>query len=169
MELRTDDELTVTPSQVSSPANRAKSTSTTGAGATRLSGWTRTTVNFWLDASMLAVFVAMVWTATVVRFVFPPAVASKEWTLWSWNVDQWIGLHYATLCLFTLLVVLHLMLHWSWVCGVIATRFLKRADGKKQSLDEGSRTLWGVGLLILLLNFMGLAIAAAVLSIKGPM
>jgi hypothetical protein len=131
-------------------------------------GISRTMFNFCLDASMLVVFVLMLWSATIVRFVFPPAVAARAWTLWSWNVDQWIGFHYATLCVFTLLVVLHLMLHWNWVCGVLAARFMKRSDGKKPLVSEGTRTLWGVGLLIVLLNLMGLAIAAAVLTIRGP-
>jgi hypothetical protein len=118
---------------------------------------------------MLVVFVTLLWTATIVRFVFPPAMAARDWTLWSWDIDQWIGLHYATLCLFTMLVVLHLMLHWTWVCGVVTARFMKRADGKKPMADNGTRTLWGVGLLIVLLNVMGAAIAAAVLMVQQPM
>lgn len=128
----------------------------------------KTMWNFWLDATMLFVFVLMLWSSTVVRFVFPPSVSAKGWTLWSWNVDQWIGLQFGTLCCFTFLVVLHLMLHWTWICGVVASRFMRRADGKKRSVDDGTRTLWGVGLLIVLLNIMGVGIAAAVLMIQGP-
>ncbi len=146
------------------PSRRAGSAVSTKSGAS-----TRTMINFWLDTTMLIVFVLMLWSATIVRFVFPPAVTAKHWTLWSWTVDQWIGFHYATLCLFTFLVVLHLMLHWSWVCGVLAARFLRRSEGKKRSVDDGTRTLWGVGLLIVLLNIMGLAIALAVLTIHGPL
>ena len=56
------------------------------------------------------------------------------------------------------------MLHWSWVCGVLAARFLRRTEGKKRTVDDGTRTLWGVGLLILLLNVMGVGIAVAVLT-----
>ena len=137
-------------------------------GPSKSSGLSWTMVNFWLDALMLVAFVIVVWSATIVRFVFPPAVAAKNWTLWSWNVDQWIGLHYATLCLFTFLVVVHLMLHWTWICGVLAARFMTRTGGKKRTIDDGTRTLWGVGLLIVILNLMGVAIAAAVLMIQGP-
>ncbi len=128
----------------------------------------RTLVNFWLDTAMLVVFVLLVWSATIVRFVFPPAVLAKDYTLWSWNLDQWIGFQYAVLCLFTFLVLVHLMLHWTWVCGVLAARYLRRTDGKKQTPDDGTRTLWGVGLLILLLNVMGVGIALASLMIQGP-
>ena len=129
----------------------------------------RTTINFWLDFSMLVNFVVLIWTSTVVRFVFPATVTADGWTLWSWNVDQWIGLQFAVLCCFVLLVVLHLMLHWTWVCGVIASRYLRRREGKKTNVDDGTRTLWGVGLLIICLNIMGIAVAAAVLSIQGPL
>jgi hypothetical protein len=128
----------------------------------------RTVVNFWLDATMLVVFVLMVWAAAIVRFVFPPAVAAREWTLWSWNIDQWIGFQYATTCVFTFLIILHLMLHWTWICGVITSRLLRRSDGRKHAADDGTRTLWGVGLLIVLLHLMGLGIALAVLTIQGP-
>lgn len=128
----------------------------------------RTMANFWLDALMLFVLVGTLWTATVVRFVFPPSVNAKEWLLWGWTVDQWIGLSYGFLSVFTFLIVVHLMLHWTWVCGVIAARWLPRVDGKKTTVDDGIRTLWGVGLLIALLGAMGFGLGVAVLTIQGP-
>jgi hypothetical protein len=128
----------------------------------------RTLFNFWLDALMLCVFVLLVWTSTVVRFVFPPAITADNWRLWGRSLDEWMGFQFGLLCTMTLLVVLHLMLHWSWICGVIAARWLPRHDGKKRALDDGTRTLWGVGLLILLLNLMGVGIAIAVLTVAGP-
>ena len=72
------------------------------------------------------------------------------------------------LCLLTLEVLLHVMLHWPWVCGVIASRWLQRPDGKKAKMDDGRRTLVGVGFMIFLLNCMGLGIAAAALMIQKP-
>jgi hypothetical protein len=132
------------------------------------STWSRTMLNFWLDATMLIVFVLMIWSATIVRFVFPPALAARGWTLWSWNLDQWIAMQFAATGVFTFLIILHLMLHWTWICGVVTSRLLRRADGRKRTVDDGTRTLWGVGLLILLLNLMGVGIALAVLMIQGP-
>jgi hypothetical protein len=61
------------------------------------------------------------------------------------------------------------MLHWSWVCGVIGGRLLRSRDGKKRVMDDGQRTILGVGLMIVLLNVMGLGIALAVLSVRPPM
>lgn len=138
-------------------------------GPAKSSLMTRTMVNFWLDAAMLVVFLLLVWASTVIRFVFPPAVTAAEHTLWGWTVDQWIGFQYGVLCALTFLILVHLMLHWTWVCGVLTARFMKRDNGKKRTADDGTRTLWGVGLLIILLNIMGIGIAAASLMIQGPM
>jgi hypothetical protein len=166
-----------TSEEVNAPQARARSgsaresvvTQSKGDAAQKSTLMTRTMLNFWLDAGMLVVFILLLWASTVVRFVFPPAVTAAEYTLWGWTVDQWIGFQYAVLCLFTFLILLHLMLHWTWVCGVLAARFLKRDQGKKRNVDDGTRTLWGVGLLIVLLNIMGIGIAAASLMIQGPL
>ena len=128
----------------------------------------RTIVNFWLDTILLSSVLLLVVTSTVIRFVFPPALAAEDWTLWGGTIDQWIAFQYAVLCVFAFLILIHVMLHWNWICGVVTTRLLPTKDGKKRTLTEGIRTLYGVGLLIVLLNFMGLAIAAAVLMIEGP-
>ena len=126
----------------------------------------RTIVNFWLDAFMLVVFLLLLWSSTVIRFVFPPATSSSRATLWGGTLDQWIDFQFIILCLLALLILIHVMLHWTWVCGVLATRFLRAHDGRKPTFDDGTRTLYGVGFMIFLLNVMGLATAAAVLMIK---
>ena len=128
-----------------------------------------TLINFWLDVTLGVVFLAVVWTSTIVRFVFPPAVNARDWSLWSWSVDQWIAFQYVLICVLTFLVLVHVMLHWSWVCGVIASRFLRSRDGKKRKMDEGVQTIVGVGLMIVLLNIMGLGIAAAMLMVDRPL
>ena len=129
---------------------------------------TRTIVNFWLDLLLLVVFLLLLWVSTVIRFVFPPAVDSPGTTLWGGTVDQWIGLQFSVVGLLTFLLLLHVMLHWKWVCGVLASTVLRGKDGKKRTLDDGVRTLYGVGLMIVLLNILGLATAVAVLTIKTP-
>ena len=128
----------------------------------------RTLLNFWLDASLLVLLLTTAWSAVVVRFVFPPAAHAAGWTLWGWSYQQWSDFAFAALCLFALAVLLHVMLHWTWICGVVASHFLPRRNGKRRNVDDGTRTLWGVGLIIVLLNLMGLALAAAMLSVHGP-
>jgi hypothetical protein len=41
----------------------------------------RTLINFFLDNLMLAITLALVWTAFVLRFVFPAATRAGGWAL----------------------------------------------------------------------------------------
>ena len=129
----------------------------------------KTIVNFWLDSVMLTVFLLLCWIAVVVRYVFPAATDSAGWLLWGMDYSAWADIQFAVHCLFAAIVLLHVMLHWTWICGVIENWQRKRkgttAAGKA---DSGIRTLWGVGLLIVILNVLGLGIALAALSIKAP-
>lgn len=163
---RSDDCL---PSGDHSATDAVASRSTAARSQENRSGkWNKTLVNFWLDLLMLVAFVGLLWTSVIVRFVFPPAITAENWTLWGWNVDQWINLQFNLIAFFTFLVVVHLMLHWNWVCGVVASRFFSRSQGRKPTVDNGTQTLWGVGLLIVLLNVMGVGVGLAVLSLQRP-
>lgn len=124
----------------------------------------RTLVNFFLDCLLLALTLALVWNATVLRFVFPAGTHAGGWRLWGMDYDAWADLQFALLGAFLLSVLLHLMLHWNWVGSVVATRLLHRA-GK---LDDGAQTLFGVGTLIaFVLMTLGLLIAAVV-TVRPP-
>lgn len=125
----------------------------------------RTIVNLLLDTLLLATFSTLIWTAVVVRIVFPPVYDAKGWSLWGLSLDQWITIEFAMVATLTLGILLHVMLHWSWVCGVIASRVSR---DKKARLDNGTQTLYGVGLLIVILNILGAAVAFAALMIRGP-
>ena len=125
----------------------------------------RTSLNFLLDTLLLVVFSTLVFSAVVVRFVFPPASDARGWLLWGLNYDQWSTVQFAIIAIMTLGVLVHVMLHWSWVCGVVTTRL---ARSSKAKLDNGTQTIYGVALMIVILNVLGLAIAIAALSIQSP-
>jgi hypothetical protein len=133
------------------------------------SGLSRTAINFWLDATLLFSFLALLWVAFVVRFVFPPGPAAAGWKLWSWSYQQWAELQFGLLCGVALVVLVHVMLHWTWVCGVAAGWIARWRGRPKRPLDDGTRTLWGVGLIVLLVNLLGIALAAAALMIERPL
>jgi hypothetical protein len=129
----------------------------------------RTGINFCLDAFLLTVFLLLCWSSVVVRYVFPPALRVQGWTLWGGDYLVWTDIQFGCLCLMAASVLLHVMLHWPWVCGVIANWQRKRqGESSAPKQDSGSRTLWGVGLLIVILNVLGVGIAAAALCIQGP-
>jgi hypothetical protein len=133
--------------------------------ARRGRGWTWNDVTLVLVGLLLVVFMALCFAAVVVRFVFPPGPAAKGWTLWGLDYDAWGGIQFGLVAALALGVLVHVMLHWSWVCNMVAGRFLKTGQGR---VDDGLQTIYGVGLLIVLLTAVGVALAAAVLTIRGP-
>ena len=126
----------------------------------------RSVFNLLLDTVLLVAFSILAWSAVVVRFVFPPGPDARGWLLWGLDYDQWATIQFGMIAILALGILLHVMLHWSWVCGILAA---KLSRNKKAKIDDGTQTLYGVGLLIVLLNLLGLAIAVAALSIRGPL
>lgn len=128
------------------------------------SGWSWSWINLLVDTGLLVLFATLCFVAVVVRFVFPPGPAADGWTLWGLDYDAWGGLQIALLAGLAIGILVHVMLHWSWVCNVIATRLA----GRGARVDDGLQTIYGVSLLIGLLLLIGTGLAAAVLTIKGP-
>lgn len=129
--------------------------------ATRRSGVSRTIVNFWLDATLMAAFVALCWISAVLQFVFPAGVDADAYRIWGGSPLDWRNAQFVVLCILALGIILHVMLHWSWVMGVITTRML----GRRPSRDNGTHTLIGVGLLLVILHLLALGCLAAWMSL----
>lgn len=130
----------------------------------RRSSWSKATVNFWLDAVLALVFVALITVSTLLRFVFPSPTAATGWSLWGCRYDQWARAQFVILCVLGAGIVIHVMLHWSWVCGML-TR------GNAQSslrTDNGVQTIVGVVFLVALLHVVGIILLSAMLSIASP-
>lgn len=123
----------------------------------------KTILNFWLDVCLLLTFVAFGIVSTILQFVFPPGPAASGWMLWGWDYIAWRDLQFILLCIFTAEILLHVMLHWSWVCGIVTTRLLRQ----KAPTDDGIRTIYGVATLIVLLHVVGVTVAIAYLTIRG--
>ncbi len=124
----------------------------------------RTLLNFWLDVLLLLVFSLLGWVSAVLQFVFPVGTQAAGWVLWGWDYIAWRNFQFAVLCAMAMAVLLHVMLHWTWVCGVVFSQLIAQKDRP----DDGLRTLYGVGLLIVLLNILGIGFAAAHVMIDGP-
>jgi hypothetical protein len=124
----------------------------------------RTLVNFCLDALLLVITLGVIWTSCVLKLVFPPATRAVGWTLWGMGYDGWSDVQCGLLAAVALAILVHLMMHWSWVCGVIAARLLRRG-GKA---DDGVRTLYGVGTLIVLIVITTGFLIAAELALRPP-
>lgn len=127
----------------------------------------RTDVNFLLDTTLLLLFVALCICSVILEFVFPAGTKAEGWLLWSHSYNEWSRARFGILSLLTCGILLHLMLHWTWVCGVIESR-LRGKTQRKTAHDDPARTLWGVGLLILIINVAGAIIGVAAVMIQSP-
>jgi hypothetical protein len=127
----------------------------------------RTIVNFFLDLALLLVLTGLLGIAAILQFVFPQGTSAAGWKLWGYSYDAWSRLQFVLLCLLTVAILVHVMLHWTWVCSVLVCKLARRKD-KSAQLDDGSRTLYGVATLIVLLIAISGALAWATLTIREP-
>lgn len=120
--------------------------------------WSRhnTIINFWLDLILLVLFMIQAWIFAVLHIVFPRGAGSR-WKIWGATPIDWSEALFATFCLFAIAIVVHVMFHWAWICGVVSTRIL----GRKARKDDGSHTLIGVGIGLLLIHLLVIGILAA--------
>ncbi len=121
-------------------------------------------VNFWLDAMLLATISFVGWICAMLQIVFPAPTTATGWKLWGLSYNQWHDVQFFSLCVFGLLVLVHVMLHWNWVCNVIAAQILRI----KSRPDEGLQTIYGVATLIGLLTIIAGTIIAAILTVQRP-
>ncbi len=132
----------------------------------RGSFWSRqiTIINFWLDVVLLMLFLVQSGMFAVLHAVFPRG-AGSDWKVWGATPLDWSEMLFRVFCVFSLGIVLHLMLHWDWICGVVATRLLHRKAGK----DDGSHTLIGVGIIVVVVHLLAGVILAARMALVGPL
>jgi hypothetical protein len=122
----------------------------------------RAWINFWLDSLLLILFSALLVVSVIVRFIFPPAIYTQHWELWSLSFNDWCNVQFGFIAALATGILLHVMLHWSWVCGLLAARL---KNDKKAKIDDGLQTIYGVAFLIVLLTLLGGILAAAKLTI----
>jgi hypothetical protein len=127
----------------------------------------RTAINFVIDAFLLVITVLLLFTTAVLRFVFPAPTSAAGWLLWGQDYNAWSNFQFIVTIIIGLALLLHIMMHWSWVCGVVITKLLKR-PAREAKLDDGAQTLWGVGMLIVVVNILGLMVGAAYLTVQPP-
>jgi len=124
----------------------------------------RTMLNLWLDVALFVVMVFVLWVSLMMQVVFPPPTAAAGWRLWGWSLNDWRDAQFYGLCLAILLVLEHLVLHWNWVCSVIASKVLRI----KNRPDESSQAIYGVGAFIMILAIVMGSILAAMFSVQRP-
>lgn len=121
-------------------------------------------INFILDTVLLINFVVLMWVAAVLQFVFPVGHEADGWTLWGGDTVAWQNIQFTTLAIFAIGVTVHVMFHWSWICGVINRQILKRNVLKA----DGTDTLIGVGLVAVIVHVIAIGLLLARWAIEKP-
>lgn len=122
----------------------------------------RAILNFWLHAGFMVLFVSLANMAPIVQFVFPPGTGARGWLFWGTDFDQWPSLQYGLIGTFGFASMIHVILHWSWVCTIVARRPMKQTEIP----DDGIQTILGIGLLIGMIG--AFIVGTAMMSIHMP-
>jgi len=112
----------------------------------------RNTLNFVIDAITAMVMLGMIATGLLLRFVLPPGSGSRR-VLWGWDRHDWGDLHFWLAVGIGAIIILHVALHWQWVCVTA----LRCVPGCRQhpSPREFTRNLSGASLILLLAGILG--------------
>jgi hypothetical protein len=121
-------------------------------------------INFWIGACILLLLSSVGWISATLQVAFPAPTQADGWTLWGLTYDQWRDLQFASLCLFACGILIHVMMHWNWVCSVISVQILR----SRQRPDDGMQTIYGVATLIILLHVIAAGVVAAMVCIHRP-
>ena len=119
----------------------------------------RSTLNFVVDLVTLLVMFGMIATGLVIRFVLPPGTGGRHGgvgkALWGMGRHDWGDVHFWLSAAIGVLLLIHVALHWAWVCTSVQ-RIVRggRSDAAKSS--PRTRNLYGVGfLLAIIIAFAG--------------
>ena len=127
----------------------------------------RTAINFLLDCCLFLIFICLLGVSALLQFVFPPATSASGCLLWGMGYDSWHHVQSACLALMMLAVLLHLILHWTWVCGFLTAR-LSRLRGRSVTSNEATRTIYGVATLAMVLMFLGTLLLLGQIQLREP-
>ena len=119
-------------------------------------------INFYLDLFLLLNYVTLMWVSAVLQFIFPVGQDAEGWTLWGNDVVAWENFQFVTLSVLTLGITLHVMFHWSWICGVINRQIFRRTVIK----TDGTDTLIGVGMIAVIVHVIAIGMLVAKWSMQ---
>ncbi|MBK8271285.1 MAG: DUF4405 domain-containing protein [Planctomycetes bacterium] len=81
----------------------------------------RTLVNFIIDLFGFVIMLGILATGLLVRYVLPPG--SGQWrSVWGLSRHDWGDVHFWMAVGLGAVILVHVALHWGWVCGVVRRR-----------------------------------------------
>lgn len=108
----------------------------------------RNSVNFWIDVISFLPMLGLTWTGLLMRYVLPPGTGGRHrdqaLTVWGLGRHDYGTVHFYLAIAMVCLIVIHLWLHWSWVCGTV-----RRLAGR-ESPASGREGLYGIIALVVI-------------------
>lgn len=138
-----------------------------GAPAQKKKSLSSNAFNFIVDCIMVVSGTCVLAATMMLAFVFPAASQSAGYSVWGSGYDGWVQFLVANISIFLVLILLHIILHWSWVCMFVTSRLSKRL-GRKIVLDDSAKTIWGVVALIIVLTIAAVFVGAASFALVEP-
>ncbi len=112
----------------------------------------RNTLNFAIDFVTLLIMFGVAMTGLFLRFVLPPGSRGGAGrSLWSWDRHDFGDLHFYLVLGLLSIVVVHLALHWNWVCVTVRNWFA-RGGGPAAGRHSWLRPASGVLALTLIVS-----------------
>jgi hypothetical protein len=113
----------------------------------------RATLNFLIEVATFIVMSAMIATGVLLRFVLPPGSGERR-SAWDLTRHEWGDVHFWLAIVLGCFVLVHLALHWGWVCSLVA-RWLRSADSPARPSSGLRRNLLGLGAVTAVVLLVG--------------
>ncbi len=112
----------------------------------------KTTLNFTIDFLAFLLMLSMIGTGVIIRYVLPPGSGGRGGgyglTLWGMDRHDWGGVHFWLAVFLLGLLVLHVALHWSWVCNFVRRHVSH--DRSHSRISQRAAIAFGAGFFVLL-------------------
>ena len=124
----------------------------------------RNTVNFLIDVISFLPMLGLIWTGLLIHYVLPPGTGGRHsdqaLTVWGFGRHDYGTVHFYLALTLVGLMVVHLWLHWSWVCATV-----RRLAGKGSS-PSSREGVYGIAALVVVsaLIFGGLLLARSLVQ-----
>ncbi len=119
----------------------------------------KNTINFIVDLITLIVMLSLISTGLIIRYILPPGsgghAGGRGLLLWGMHRHDWGDIHFWLSMTLILLLLIHLILHWSWVMGTIRCWFRKKDCESSIRQSKRAQHLYGVSFLFGLIFLVG--------------
>lgn len=110
----------------------------------------RNTLNLLIDLVSAIVMFGMIATGLIIRFALPPG-SGRSRLLWTWGRHDWGDVHFWLAVAAGVLLLVHVALHWQWVCNM-TLHFFRRAEGDRAYPGALGRNIAGAVLVVMLIG-----------------